>query len=94
MKQRGNFFEKVVMGADLPGEVLPGQTLVEITGDCRVLIENHGGVTMYGSREIHIKVGFGKVCICGSNLELARMTKQQLVISGRIDSVSLQRGKC
>lgn len=92
MKQRGNFFEKVVMGADLPGEVLPGQPLVEITGSCRVLIENHGGVTVYGCRELHVKVGFGKVCVCGSGLELARMTKQQLVITGTIDCVSLQRG--
>ena len=93
MKRRGNFLEKVIMGADLPGEVLPGQSLVEITGDCRVLIENHGGVTVYGCREIHVKVAFGKVCICGNNLELARMTKHQLVISGKIDCVSLQRGK-
>lgn len=93
MKQYGSFLGKVVMGADLPGEVLPGQPLVEITGDCRVLIENHGGVTAYGCQEIHIKVSFGKVCICGSGLELARMTKQQLVITGHIHCVKLQRGK-
>lgn len=93
MKQNGSFLGKVVMGADLPGEVLPGQPLVEITEDCRVLIENHSGVTLYGYREIHIKVGFGKVCISGSGLELARMTKQQLVITGHIDCVTLQRRK-
>lgn len=93
MKQRSDFFEKVVMGADLPGEAMPGQPLVEIVRDCRVLIENHNGVTAYGPCEIHVKVKFGKVCVCGHGLELTRMTKQQLVITGKIDSVSLQRGK-
>lgn len=93
MKQQGDFFERVVMGADLPGEALPGQPLVEIARDCRVLIENHSGVTAYGPCEIHVKVNFGKVFVCGRGLKLARMTKQQLVITGKIDGVSLQRGK-
>lgn len=93
MKQRSDFLEKVVMGADLPGEALPGQPLIEIARDCRVLIENHSGVTAYGPCEIHVKVKFGKVCVCGRGLKLARMTNQQLVITGIIDNVSLQRGR-
>ena len=31
------------------------------------------------------------VCVCGCHLELIHMTKEQLVICGRIDSVALQR---
>lgn len=92
MKQQGRLLERLILGAQLPSEALPGQSLVEIVGQCRVLIENHQGVTVYGCKEIHIKVRFGEIIICGENLELANMTKHQLVIVGRIDSATLQRG--
>ena len=83
--------ERVALGADLPGMAIPGQSLVEIAGQTRVLIENHKGVTVYECNRIHVKVHFGKLCICGSGLELARMSNCQLVITGRIDCVTLQR---
>ncbi len=83
--------ERVALGADLPGMAIPGQSLVEIAGETRVLIENHKGVTVYECDRIHVRVSFGELCICGSGLELARMTKCQLVITGRIDCVTLQR---
>jgi sporulation protein YqfC len=94
VKRKERFLERVVLGSDLPGEAIPGQPLVEIAGQSRVLIENHLGVTVYECNEIHVKVCFGQVSICGSRLELARMTKNQLVITGQIDCVSLQRRKC
>ena len=92
MKYRDNVFNRLVLNADLPGEVLPGLPLVEIVGEGRVLVENHGGVTSYGCNEIRLKVRFGHLCVCGSGLKLARMTKSQLVITGKIDNISLLRG--
>ena len=83
--------ERVVMGADLPGESIPGLPLVEIAGEHRVLIENHRGVIGYGDTEICVKVKFGCLKVCGNDLMLSRMSRQQLVISGEIDSVSLCR---
>lgn len=76
---------------DLPGESLPGQVLVEIAGDSRVLIEQHRGVREYSREKIGVKVRYGLVQVCGSGLELRCMTREQLVISGRIDSVTLKR---
>lgn len=93
MKYHNKVLDRFVMGADLPGEVLPGLPLVEIAGDSRVLVENHSGVTSYSCAEIRVKVRFGLLCICGNSLRLAKMTRNQLVITGRIDSISLQRGR-
>ncbi len=76
---------------DLPGEPMPGQPVVEIAGTDRVLIEHHGGVTEYGCCRIRVKVAYGAVCVSGDRLELKRMTQDQLIISGRIDCVSLER---
>lgn len=91
MGKRRQIWERLADGADLAAEPLPGQPIVEIAGDRRVLIENHYGVKEYSREKIAVKVKYGFVCICGCNLELIRMTKEQLVISGRIDTVSLIR---
>ncbi len=86
-----NFFERLAEETDLSGQPLPGQPIVEIAGDRRVLIENHFGVKEYSKERITVKVRYGCVSICGCQLELLRMTREQLVIRGRIDGVSIQR---
>ena len=91
MNRRRGFLERLAEGADLPGEAMPGQSLVELAGDRRVLIENHNGVTEYGRERISVRVRYGQLVVCGCGLELARMTKEQLVIIGRIDGVTLHR---
>lgn len=92
MKQQKKLLRRITERADLLSEPLPGVPLVELAGERRVLIENHGGVTAYGRESIRVRVRYGQVCICGKDLELARMTKEQLVICGSIDSVSIIRG--
>lgn len=93
MNQRRNIWERVVMETDLPGETLPGYPLVEIVGEERVLVENHSGVTAYSCNEICVKVKYGHLSICGNGLQIARMSKHQLVVLGRIRGVSLHSGR-
>ncbi len=87
------WMQQIAQGMDLPGAALPGLPLVEISGQQRVLIENHRGVTQYGPEEICVRVSYGQISVRGCGLELARMCKEQLVICGRIDCVSLIRRK-
>ncbi len=77
--------------ADLTAASLPGQPIVEIAGERRVLIENHRGVKEYSRERISVQVAYGLVSVCGCGLELLRMTREQLVICGRIDGVALLR---
>lgn len=91
MVKRRGWIERLADSTDLQGEAFPGQPLVELYGDRRVLIEHHGGVTEYGREKIQVKVRYGYLCVCGGGLELACMTAEQLVITGRIDSVSIIR---
>ncbi len=83
--------ERLTDGMDLMGEPLPFQPLVELAGDRRVLIEHHGGVVQYSRERVCVRVRYGVVSICGCGLEISRMTGQQLVISGRIDEISVNR---
>ena len=73
------------LSGDLPGEPLPGQSLLELTGDRQVLIENHRGVTQYSREQVGVKVAFGEILLCGRELVLARM---------RVWSGSLMRMPC
>ncbi|MBR4109913.1 MAG: YabP/YqfC family sporulation protein [Oscillospiraceae bacterium] len=92
MKGRKHILDRMAVAADLSSEPVPKLPLVEIAGERRVLIENHFGVTGYGSQEICVKVRFGHVIICGKGLELVRMTKEQLVVMGTIDGVRFCKG--
>ena len=91
MGQRRNFWQAVTDMADLNSETPPGLPLVEVVGEGRVLIENHMGVNAYEDCQIRVKVKFGQIVVCGRSLTLCRMTKDQLLISGSIDSVTLCR---
>lgn len=91
MRSRKNWVERLADSADLSGEPMPLQPLVELAGDRRVLIENHRGVVQYSRERICVKVRYGTVAVCGCGLELSRMTKEQLVISGRIDAITVTR---
>lgn len=92
MAKRRSILERLTAAADLQDETVTRLPLVEIAGDKRVLIENHQGVVEYGPEQISVRVKFGSICVCGKRLELARMLKGQLIISGRIDGVRLLRG--
>lgn len=94
MKRGERWFHRIAEDMDVPAPALP---LIEIAGTGRVLIENHGGVTGYGRDCIRVRVKYGQICISGGSLEIAKMTKDQLVISGCIQEVKLLRrdnGRC
>ena len=92
MKSKGSILERMTFAVDLPGESLPGQPLIEVIGQGRVLIENHKGVMQYSNNEIRARVSYGCVRICGSDLRLMQMSRHQLIISGRIDGITLCKG--
>ena len=91
MKQYGNTLRRWSATIYESSDALPGVPIVELAGDRRVLVENHLGVTEYSTERICVKVKYGLLCVCGCNMELARMAKDQLVITGQIGSVTIHR---
>lgn len=91
MKQYEKALQRLAATVCDSNEQLPGIPIVELAGDRRVLIENHHGVSEYGENRICIKVKYGTLCVCGNRMELAMMTKAQLIITGQIDSVTILR---
>ena len=91
MGRKRQFIANAMERSGLGPELLPGRSIVEIAGGTRVLVENHRGVASCGKERILVKVSFGHLCISGCALQVLHMTGERLVISGTIDSVSLQR---
>lgn len=79
--------------ADLQTEVLPGQPLLEVYCNSRVLIEHHQGIAQYCISKVMVKVPFGYYCICGSRLQVSYMSCDQIIINGCIDSVTVLKGR-
>lgn len=88
--QNRNWIQRITDGMELESELLPLMPVIEIAGEKRVLIEHHGGISEYSGVRIGVKVRFGTVWICGEDLEVIRMSAEQLIISGKIDCVQLQ----
>lgn len=91
MKHNKVFIQKITANRDVIAESLQQIPVVEIAGDKRVLIENHDGVVEYGNERIGVKTAYGQLFICGSCLQLVQITKEQLVIMGRVDQINLHR---
>lgn len=91
MGRNRHLMQRLADTADLGTEPLPGVPVIEVAGEQRVLIEGHGGVTQYSRERICVRVNYGQVAVCGRGLDLARMSREQLVISGCIDCVELLR---
>ena len=83
-----NWADRIGAATDLQDECIPGLPLIEIVGNIRVLIEHHCGVTEYGKQRIVVQTKGNLVAVEGDDLELTRMTAEQLIISGTIFSVS------
>lgn len=88
---RGRFWDRLVPEGEFSGESLPGVPIVELAGEGRILIEGHCGIREYTMERISICVRYGMVQICGRDLEIGRMSREQLVIRGRIDAIQVKR---
>lgn len=91
MRRKNNALDRIAIGSDLPGEYMPGVPLVELAGGNRVLIENHLGVCAYGKDNISVNVRFGTISVDGSDLTLVKMDRYQLVITGKICGIRIEK---
>ena len=91
MKQRKLDTKEFLNTLNQKTDLLPGMPILEIAGQCRVLLENHRGIIAYSPCQVTVRVQFGTYNIYGCNLRIAKMGKDQLVIQGKIDNVQLSR---
>ncbi len=75
---------------EIPVELSTNNPKVTITGFERVLIENYRGILEYQDYFVRINTYIGIININGFNLNLEEMTTDDLLVTGKIESVDFE----
>lgn len=86
MKIMELFAEKL----DLPAEALAGTIRVMVTGQNRVLIENHRGILAYTEDLLEVSGGKQRLRVRGENLLLRAMDQNELLLTGKVYGLDLE----
>lgn len=76
---------------EIPKEVYSNIPNFIITGFEEIIIENYKGILEYEDYYIRINTFIGIVNINGINLKLEKMTEDNIKITGKIESIDIER---
>jgi len=73
---------------EMPREVVMDLPKVTVVGNIQVLLENHRGIIEYCPERLRVSVNLGEIIIIGEGLVLRNILPEQIVIEGKVSSVS------
>lgn len=76
---------------ELQHDVALNLPVLHMTGGERLLMENHRGLLEYGRAKIRIASTAGTVEIAGEGLEIRSVGREDVLITGSIASVNINR---
>ena len=76
---------------EFPKEVYSNEPKVVVTGFDELIIENFKGILEYEEFFVRINTYIGIININGYNLNLENMTDDDLKITGKIESIELEK---
>lgn len=79
--------ELVVESLKLPKDSLLGASIVTITGNTEIFVENYKGIIEYTSQMILLQGKTCKIEICGKRLNIVYYTNEDMKINGYVDAV-------
>ena len=89
MKRKNN--RKVDKILELPKEVYSNIPKIIITGFEELIIENFKGIVEYEEFFVRISTHIGVININGYNLNLQNMTNDDIKVTGKIESLDIER---
>lgn len=87
-KRKISKIEKIL---EMPQEVYSDNPKLTITGFNEIILENYKGILEYEEFFASISTYVGIVNINGYNINLEKMTNDDIKITGKIESVELER---
>ena len=76
---------------EIPREIYSDEPKLIITGFNEMIIENYKGILEYEDYYIKINTYIGIININGFNLNLEKMTEDNIKITGKIEALDLER---
>lgn len=74
---------------EIPGDVLLDLPRIIMVGNMQLQVENHRGIQEYTTRLVRISTNKGFIEITGENLVLRNIMPDEIVLEGKIKSLSL-----
>ena len=87
-KQRKNRMDKML---EIPKEVYSNIPKLSVTGFEEMVIENYKGILEYEEFFVRISTHIGIININGFNLNLETMTNDDIKVTGKIESIEIER---
>lgn len=84
-------FNKIDSFLELPQEVYSDIPKLSIIGFDEIVLENYKGIVEYEEFFASISTYIGVVNISGYNLNLEKMTNDDIKITGKIESIEFER---
>ena len=75
---------------EIPVELSTNNPEITVVGFERVLIENYKGIFEYQDYFVRLNTHIGIININGFNLNLEEMTTDDLLVTGKIDSIDFE----
>lgn len=75
---------------EIPVELATNRPKVTISGFEKILIENYKGILEYQEYFVRLDTYIGIININGFNLKLEEMTTDDLLVTGKIDSIDFE----
>jgi sporulation protein YqfC len=76
--------EVIAKGLSLPRDVVFGDFIITLTGNCEAYIENYRGIVSYDENKISIQGNHVVLNICGCDLAVDFYSQESMKIKGKI----------
>ena len=83
-------FSRINEILEIPREIVGKVPKITITSFDEVLIENFKGILEYEDFFVRISTHIGNINIIGFNLKLSQMTEDDILVSGKIESLDFE----
>jgi len=88
--QKKNHINRINDILEIPKEISSNEPKITIIGFNELLIENYKNILEYEEFFIKINTFSGVISINGFNLNLKQMTEDDIIISGKIESIDFE----
>lgn len=84
----GKIKKSICKALDMPEDVIFDLPKIVMNGDVEISCGNYGGIIEYSTSLIKLYTGQKKLCIEGSALLIRNIDPDEIIISGKIKTVS------
>lgn len=85
--------QKIKNFLEMPKEIISNIPKITIVGSNEMLIENYKGILEYEEFFVRVNTYIGIINVNGLNLNLNQITEDDIIITGKIDSIDIEEDK-